>query len=385
MLSCQHAGECSGCPFILAPYEEQKTEKLDRLRSVLDQAGVTYPSIEFLKIDEGGLRDRIDFTYDGRGSSHGEGPLRGLFHLERREIVDMKECPQMSKNLGAWFQEFREIRFPIAWGSVRLRVGPGVEAFPRGAWLDFSNVDIKSVLDDGRALEQLTQVAHVEMGQRRKVVVKVRDEHGYRFKLSDPVAKPWFETYIGQDLKPVPLSLSLGDFTQPSMRANKVLVSSLMDLVRQSGVQRVSEFGSGIGNFTLPLCHELEAVDCYEVDKRATQNLRLNLENAGLISKAKIFGGDYQNLKNDRRPDFSGVEALVVDPPRSGLKGFLNPLDEMAPPDRPKFIFYVSCFAQSFSEDVFRLQGLGYQLKSLSLVDQFPQSPHFEMVSLLEL
>jgi 23S rRNA (uracil1939-C5)-methyltransferase len=77
-----------------------------------------------------------------------------------------------------------------------------------------------------------------------------------------------------------------------------------------------------------------------------------------------------------------GATGVLADPPRSGLLRFPEILDGIA--ERPRHFVYVSCYPESFATDAARLAALGYRLRTLEIVDQFPQTPHAELVSRFE-
>ena len=151
--------------------------------------------------------------------------------------------------------------------------------------------------------------------------------------------------------------------------------------MKNKNIKTVIEFGSGSGNFTLPLASVCEKVYALEVEGAFVEILKENL--GPLSSKVEILRGDYQNPNEKRMLDFTSVDAVLVDPPRSGLKNFLAPLEESV--YKPNYFIYVSCYPESFTVDQRRLQNLGYQLKSLKLVDQFPNTPHAELVAFFQL
>jgi 23S rRNA (uracil1939-C5)-methyltransferase len=49
---------------------------------------------------------------------------------------------------------------------------------------------------------------------------------------------------------------------------------------------------------------------------------------------------------------------------------------------KPDTIVYVSCHAQTLIKDGMNLMELGYQLRHIEGVDQFPNTPHCEWVTL---
>lgn len=366
-LACSYGSACSGCDWLFKPADEQKSAKLDTLRRSWKDAGNSTDLVEigWVSVARGGLRDRVDLMFDRRS---GDKKL-GLFDRFKTGLVDLQGCPQMSPALEEWLRDFRRFDFPISRGSIRLRVSP---AGVRGVWLDFANEDVKALLDAGEPLRSLLAVAIVEIGQKRKRLI----ERDGKLKLGDPVLEPWFETYAAS--RTIPLYCTVGSFTQPGFHANRALLGEVMRLVEKAKPKRAAEFGSGIGNFTLPLASLCEHVDAYEVDSLALEGLRRSLDEQSIANRVAIHDGNYQGAKAAGL-DFSGVDLLLVDPPRSGLMGFIDPLEMKQ--ERPKHFVYVSCFADSFSRDAARLASLGYALDAISIVDQFPQSRHFEIVA----
>lgn len=372
MLACTYSSLCSGCDWLLKPFEVQRELKIENLTKTWEKAiDQKLPEVQFISIAESGMRDRVDLVFDARTGS----PRLGLFDRLHFQIVDLQGCPMMSPELENWFQEFRRVSFPIQRGSLRLRVSPkGL----RGVWLDFANIDVKTLLDERETLDQLRSNAIVEIGQRRKRLV----EREGQLKLADPVLEPWFETWVEENgsERAIPLYCAIGTFTQPGFQANRVLVREVRRLVKESGAQTAFEFGSGVGNFTLPLASVCEHVQVFEIDALALEGLQWSLAAAGLAEKVELHRGDFQNSKK-RTPEFSKAELVLVDPPRSGLRSFLDSIETIGPEERPKHFIYVSCLAESFVADARRLLDWNYKLKSIAIVDQFPQSRHYELVA----
>ena len=390
-LSCPLSAECSGCAWIDRPYGMQRLQKMDALAASWNAAGVTVPlpEIGWVGVAGGGLRDRVDLVIDHRSG----GYRLGLFGRQTREVIDINSCPQLSPELTKFLEAFRRIPFGIERGSVRLRVSP---AGDWGTWLDFANVDIKRLLEEGAALRALAAIAFVEMGQRRKALM----EHQGLLKLASPVLKPWFETYlIDGDLvegakteRAIPIYTTVGGFTQPGFKANRALVRELLRQVKATGLMTeaastpnshppptVIEFGSGAGNLTFPVAHALGGclIFAEETDALACQGLRMGALAAGLDGRITL------NNNRDKLSRGEPVDMILVDPPRSGLKSFLDSIMSMSSTKRPSHFVYVSCSAESFAADCRRLVDAGYRPKEVSILDQFPQTPHFEIVARL--
>ncbi|MCB0393206.1 MAG: RNA methyltransferase, partial [Bdellovibrionales bacterium] len=181
--TCPYAGNCGGCNWIGKTIQEQRNEKLEILKSLLAPTDF-YGEIDVVEIGEFQTRDRFDFTVkkvDGERRA-------GLYQVETREIVDIKNCIQLSPPLQEWFQKFRSL-LPdwLELGSFRLRVSPSGR---RGVWMDLPNLTVKTALEEKTWLRSISEVAVVEIGQRRK---RLNSE---KMKLEDSRADHWFETYV---------------------------------------------------------------------------------------------------------------------------------------------------------------------------------------------
>ncbi|TIR86729.1 MAG: RNA methyltransferase, partial [Mesorhizobium sp.] len=78
--------------------------------------------------------------------------------------------------------------------------------------------------------------------------------------------------------------------------------------------------------------------------------------------------------------ELSGFDGLVFDPPRAGAE---DQSKQIARSDVP-LVAAVSCNPTTLARDLRILIDGGYQLKSVTPIDQFLWSPHVEAVALLE-
>lgn len=359
-LECRYTGRCGGCSWAGRDLNSQYQEKLASVRAL-------FPEVNFVFSPENRVRDKVDLVWEeGRLGLYGPRAEEG-----RPAIVDLDACPMMTEPLEAFFRAYRERKPPIRKGSVRLRVSPAGE---RGVWLDFANQDVKTLFDEREYLRWLSELAFVEIGQRRKALVWKDGAP----KLTDPVLKPWFETYDGEG-RAIPLYGPVGGFSQTGFASNRALVAAVAQAAEKSGVRGWLELFCGNGNLTLALATRGFDVEAVEMDELALQGLSLSAEKMNLSNPPRVHSKDVY-LKSKTLPA-TGGRGLLVDPPRAGLRQMLEVL--AAADERPRALIYVSCFTDVFVQDVERLRELGYQVADLVGVDQFPHSPHAEWVALL--
>lgn len=358
--SCPHSQFCSGCQFLGQSLQQQKDFKIKKLSSALTQIGLCPTAIEFISPGDFALRDRMDFVF--------ENNQWGMYSSSLKKIVDLNSCGQLSDELHSFYLEFRKIKWPIRKGSFRLRTGlQGL----RGAWLDFSNHDVKNLLEQETHLRGLMSLGSVEIGQKAKTLV----DRGGKLKLAEPSLQAWFETRFQE--KNFPLLGSIASFTQPSRKANLFLGKLLEQHYAGKKFKKTIEFGAGIGNLSLIFLDASEKFMTLEFDTQASVALKENLKHAGQCEKVEIQVDDFQ-----RRQSFNWQDCdfLILNPPRSGVGNFLETLTR-ADSNRPREVFLMSCFLDSWQRDAGTLNKNGYFLERVAIFDQFPQTQHFEILS----
>ena len=137
----------------------------------------------------------------------------------------------------------------------------------------------------------------------------------------------------------------------------------------------VADLYAGGGTFSIPLALAGADVVAVEAASSSVKDLRYNADLNGVY--VDVLGGDAAR-------ELSGLgelDALVVDPPRSGLAQEVPGLIANAAPEK---LAYVSCNPSTWARDVARLASCGYTLRSVQLVDMFPQTYHVEIVSIFD-
>lgn len=359
-LICPHAQVCSGCSRWGEPLAPQRQRKQTRVLELLRGLGLREPrEVLWADLPGHGLRDRLDFqVQDGRV---------GLWNKDRSRIEDLTTCEQLSPELKAWYTQFRELTLPVRRGSLRLRVNSRGD---RGVWLDLANEDVKFLFEERKTLQRLSDLADViEIGQRRKRFVFEGEDPKL---LKEPRYHAWSETWIQQS--PLELASRIGDFSQVGAKANRAIIQSLESILPSS--RHLAEFGAGTGNLTFPSASRSERVDAYEFDASAAAAFAINqaaFERLEPKAHLTLRVGNYQN----QPALLKGVDTVLVNPPRSGVGRFLEPLADSS----VQHLVYMSCYPESMSGDLARTLP-GWNCEKLILIDQFPQTEHVEVMGL---
>ncbi len=371
-VSCLYHKTCSGCSLWDIPFEVQLSTKAERLKQEIDLILKVDTAIHIEPLAPAGLRDYFSLTYN-------QGRF-GFYNKNQTEIIDIGVCLQSSAPLQTFYLEFIKAKPPIEKGSIKLRVFHEGSVFKKGVWLDFANLDIMDLFAEKTYLNFLLSIAdEVEIGQRRKKLIKKDEE----FKLINNPFNFWFPTFIGE--KRYPLFSAISGFSQTGEVAIKKISQIIQDFLKTiSGLKglRIAEYGSGNGSLTLPFFAGVNHVDCYEFDQNTSAALQKTVDHYSFTDSVKIHTGDYQHKKAANEVNFNKTDLIVLNPSRSGIKGFLGTLNSGA---KPQNLFYMSCYLKSFLADGLDIQKQGYQLSKVILLDQFPQTDHFEIISFWKL
>lgn len=170
------------------------------------------------------------------------------------------------------------------------------------------------------------------------------------------------------------LRISPGVFFQANRSLHDTLAQTVL-AVAGSGGQALEVF-AGAGFFTLGLSRRFERVTAIESDPAAVVDLRHNLERAGRRNVRVVA----RSLE-DAGAELAPADALVLDPPRSGLPS--GAVERLAALGATRLV-YLSCDPATLARDCARLAAEGYALCAVSAFDLFPQTPHVEVLACLE-
>ena len=81
------------------------------------------------------------------------------------------------------------------------------------------------------------------------------------------------------------------------------------------------------------------------------------------------------------RADLPSLDLVVLDPPRGGLSAAI--ISRIAQAEVKKVIYF-SCDSATFARDLRLFLKQGFDLRELKIIDNFPQTDHFEIFSVLE-
>jgi len=357
---CEYFGQCGGCQYQHATYGKQVDLKLDILRETLERARLaSIPEIVPVFAEPLGYRNRVRL--------HVQRQPFALCYKKRASHASLpvSRCPiaaplleralqVVSRTGGELFQEFGEVEF-------------------------FTNESESELLMSLSAPTQIPELASIlkatceELRQELPALVGASVFSANDGKLPDKKVSEWGAqalTYRAADFE---YRVNAGSFFQ----VNRFLVDRLVELVTAhftGGL--VWDLYAGVGLFAQALSQRFEKVVAVEAAPSSWNDLRHNLPD-GAHKTVRSGTLEFLRRQNGMTPDL-----IVVDPPRTGIGSSVVSLLTKV---RPQTIVYVSCDPATLSRDLRALVESGYHLRSMHMVDLFPQTFHLESVTVLSL
>ena len=242
-------------------------------------------------------------------------------------------------------------------------------------------------VDSCRVAHPLVEELLVEgrFGDADEVVIRVGARTGERMVRVDPRADDVHvpddvvvvgadelaggrRAWIHEEIAGVKLRISADSFFQSRPDGAELLVESAAAALAGLDPSAIlADLYCGVGLFAATVGRDLRTV-AVERSRAAVADARVNLAGTG----AKVIGVGIERW----RP--SPVDAVVADPPRSGL-GRYGVTKVSATGARR--LALVSCDAGALGRDAGLLVGQGWTLERVRLVDLFVDTPHIEVVS----
>ena len=186
-----------------------------------------------------------------------------------------------------------------------------------------------------------------------------------------------------EDLKSI-LYQTDQSFYQPNHFHMPQMVTKAMSFVENPS--DLLELYCGSGTFSLPMRKLFNKIFATENNRQSIRCLKksINEQNIKNIFHARLSAEEVSELFNGRIftrmkdiniSDFN-FSHVLVDPPRAGLDE-----DVIRLINKFENIIYVSCNYETYSRDIKNLAS--YKIKNIEFFDQFPNTKHLEIVSLL--
>lgn len=184
------------------------------------------------------------------------------------------------------------------------------------------------------------------------------------------------EQYITERLNGMDFLLSPQAFLQLNPMQTTRLYQEALTALDLAPHETLVDAYCGVGTLGLSMAHTAATVRGMDTIPAAIDDARANAERNGIknvqyeVGKAEDVFPRW--LEEGFRPD-----AVIVDPPRTGLEGNFIPALLKA---RPKKFVYISCNPSTLARDLTKLTQ-AYQVEYIQSIDMFPQTARCEAIT----
>ena len=370
---CTHFGECGGCSFQDVPYDAQLEAKRSVVEGWLERSVEIVPSP-----DPFGYRHRMDYV-----CAFGKIGLRK--RGDGKSVVDLNECHIVPERVNAllptmhkWLDELN-----ISGWNLVTRKGDLRYITFRHAFSSDQLMVILVTFNKETAIQPFAErlAEHCD-----SVVWSVQDRIGD--DSHGEVQQIWGRPSLEQSIGEYQFEISPGCFFQ-----NNLL---LVDKMYQRAASYVSGYTfdlfCGTGTIGIYASKQADRVLGVEVMPDNIELAQRNIErNFGTVATDDARGAKNAtaapNIEfildnaNHFLAHYEGdsPDTVIIDPPRSGLAPkLIRKLNRLG----AQRIVYVSCNPKTFVADLEQFEG--YTLTFAEAYDMFPQTPHVELVTMLE-
>ena len=170
-----------------------------------------------------------------------------------------------------------------------------------------------------------------------------------------------------------PFLVATEGFFQSNLALMPAFLAKVLEGVPAKG-KRALDLYAGVGLFGAFLADRFEQVTVVEENTSALALARKNI--TGPLHE--FVCSSLERWARSLPRNTPGWDAIVVDPPRTGLSSQAKQFLEEHPTES---LIYVSCNPDTLARDTADLATVGYRLSALTLFDFYPQTSHIEAVA----
>ncbi|MDT2633432.1 23S rRNA (uracil(1939)-C(5))-methyltransferase RlmD [Enterococcus dongliensis] len=377
---CPVYEECGGCQLQHLAYNKQLDFKKDLLRQALEKYKPDgYQDFELR--DTLGMEDpwhyRNKAQFQLRKNKQTNQVEAGLYRADSHQLVPLKDClvqeettqkvintvtnlltkydvPIYDERINAGILRTLMVRIGIETGEVQVVLVTKTKKIPK------VNPLIREIT------QRLPEVVSIMQNiQDKKTSVIMGDE----------TIHLWGKEVINEKIDEVSFELSPRAFFQLNPQQTKVLYQEAVNALDLSTPKTIVDAYCGVGTIGLSLAKRAKEVRGMDIISQAIDDAKKNAEAMNLTNTHYEVGTAESLLPKWLKEGFS-PDAIVVDPPRTGLDDQLLKAIQASP--SPQMV-YISCNVSTLARDLVSLSKI-YHVDYLQSVDMFPQTARCEVV-----
>ncbi len=382
---CDASGICGGCPLSHIDYEHQLTIKRAHVVDTLSRIG-GIKNADSLVTKTIGMEEPVNYRNKmvfpiGKK----DGKVAGGFYAPKsHEIVELTSCcvgVPCATNVLSCVIEFMNENNILPYNE-KTHKGTIRRVFVRtGLNSREAMIVISSATEKIKNLALLIEkFKKLDLGvyNLKSVVLNINKEKN-NLVLGDKSITLWGSGTIFDNILGFNFSISPHSFFQVNPQQTEVLYKKALELANLDKTKTVLDIYCGIGTISLYAAYYAKSVIGVEIVdvaiKDAKENAKMNS-----VKNAEFYCGAAEDVVPKLINGGTKPDVVIIDPPRKGSDEKTLTAIVKATPER---IVYVSCNPATLARDVKFLEENGYELKTATPVDMFPNTEHVECCVLL--
>ncbi|WP_435771774.1 23S rRNA (uracil(747)-C(5))-methyltransferase RlmC [Nocardioides sp. SYSU DS0651] len=379
MLDCAHftAGRCRSCAWLGRAYDDQLAAKEAAVRRLVDHPGMLW--VDPVASRPEGFRNKAKMVVAGTA----EDPTLGILDPAGGG-VDLRDCALHTPGIVAALPVLA--RFVTRAGLTPYDVASDAPVGRRGELKHLLVTEspdgelmvrlvVRSTATEARVRKHLPWLLG-ELPRARVVTLNVQPEHRAVLEGDREVVLTEADT-LPMDVNGVTLHLRPRSFFQTNTEVAAALYRSARDWTAALQPARVVDLYCGVGGFALHLAAPGRSVTGIEISAEAVASAERSRDEFDPPGRLEFVAGDATSPAHAALLD--GADLVVVNPPRRGLGSDLSRRLERSGVGH---VLYSSCNAETLARDLAELAS--YAPVRGRVLDMFPQTPHSEVLVLLE-
>lgn len=369
---------CGGCQLQHLSYPAQLAFKKDLLQQALHKFKPrNYQNYQLL--DTIGMSNPWEYRNKAQFQLRKlDGEIRaGLYQTDSHRLVPIEHCfvqhPATTRVMNTVVELLNKYQLPIynekknsgIFRTIMVRVG-----------IQTGQVQIvfitqstkfpqkKAIIDEiNQLLPEVVSIMQNVQQKRTSLVMGEETKH------------IWGKTQIADTINDIQFDLSPRAFFQLNPEQTETMYTACLTALDLKKNETLVDAYCGVGTIGLSAAHFAKEVRGMDIIPEAIQNAKKNAQRLGVSNTHYEVGSAEKILPQWLKEGFS-FDALIVDPPRTGLDHQLLHTLLKHP---PKKMIYISCNVSTLAKDLVIL-AKQFNVDYLQSIDMFPQTARCEVI-----
>ncbi len=327
--------------------------------------------------DEWHYRNKAQYQIE---NIHGKTKL-GLFAPNSHRLIDLPKMPTQSEDTQKTEREIKvlieKLHVPVA--NFRRHL-PGVKTIVVRQSEATKEIQV-TLITIGHKIKNLIPLAKEIMKLDNVVSVYQNETEWQNPQVwGNKTEKLLGKNQIMEEILGKKFALSPRAFFQLNPVQTVNLYSEALKYLDLTPDQTLIDAYSGVGTLGILAADRVKQVIGIETIPEAVKDAQHNVE-LNHIKNADYIQGSVEKVLPELKNSGVSIDALIVDPPRTGLaKKLIKTLLQV----KPETFVYISCNPSTLAQDLVLLSEV-YDIRVIQNVDMLPQTPRCEVIAKLVL